>query len=316
MFGRVWGMFCNVDGAYMKEAMPYPLDSMRNREQMNKFDKLSCRDRLEQIRPALSSEEIGMLEAILLQMGGGPLESMGLLDALRWWSLGNHLPTGLNDIALSTRLRSGQSALARKIFDHAVSTGRLSYAFSSPVARIEDSESYCTVTTRSGKTYKAHKVICTIPLNVLGDIEFSPKLPARATQAISAGQTNKCNKVHFDIPGPDLVSWNSFASPGKGLICALADNLTPAKDTHLVAFGPSADTTVGLTLKDNISGLKEALNHLLPDKREIKRIVRFCGPCYRLDANHGSIGLSRLVQRRILQRHVVLLTTNLGEQVS
>jgi hypothetical protein len=259
----------------MKQAMPYPFNSMHNRQKMEQYDNLSCKERIEQIQPQFSSEEIGMLEAILLQMGGGPLESMGLLDALRWWSLGNHKPTGLNDIALSTRLRSGQSGLARRIFDHAVSTGRLSYSFSSPVAEVEDGSSHCTVTTRSGKTYKAHKVVCTIPLNVLRDIAFSPSLPPRMKQAIAAGSVNKCNKVHFDIAGPELVSWNSFASPAKGLVCALSDNLTPAKDTHLVAFGPSADSSEGMTLRDNVSGIHKALDYLLPDKREIKRIVSF-----------------------------------------
>lgn len=273
MFGRVWGEFCNVDGTYMKQSMPYPFDSMQNKAQMNKFDRFSCRDRLEQIRPQFSEEEIGMLEAILLQMGGGPLEDMGLLDALRWWSLGNWTGTGLNDIALRTRLKSGQSALARKIFEHAVSTGRLSYSFSTPVAKIEDHESFSTVTTRSGTTYKASRIVCTIPLNVLGDIEFSPVLPPRIQQAIAEGQTNKCNKIHVDIAGPELVSWTSFGSPGKGLICALSDNLTPAKETHLVAFGPSADSAAGMTLKDNIAGIKEAIDYLLPDKREITRIV-------------------------------------------
>lgn len=72
---------------------------------------------------------MGLLEATLLQMGGGPLENMGRLDALRWWSLGNWYGTGLNDIGLTTRLRAGQSALARKIFDHDVSSGYLSYSF-------------------------------------------------------------------------------------------------------------------------------------------------------------------------------------------
>ena len=206
-------------------------------------------------------------------MGGGPLEEMGLLDALRWYSLGNHTGTGLNDIALSTRLKSGQSALARKIFDHAVSTGKLSYTFSSPVTKIEDRESFTLVTTRSGSIYKASRVISTIPLNVLSDIKFSPELPSRIQQAIAAGQTNKCNKVHVDIRGPELVSWNSFASPAKGLVCAISDNLTPANDTHLVAFGPSPDTSGGMTLKHNIDGIKEAINYLLPDKREIVRVV-------------------------------------------
>ncbi|EXJ72486.1 uncharacterized protein A1O5_04991 [Cladophialophora psammophila CBS 110553] len=273
MFSRVWRAFCNVDGTYMKEGMPYPFDSMRNRAELNKYDKLSCKDRMDQIRPHFSDEEIGMLEAILLQMGGGPLEEMGLLDALRWWSLGNWTGTGLNDIALRTRLKSGQSTLARKIFDHAVSTGNLSYLFSTPVAKIEDHDTHSKITTSTGSTYKANRVVCTIPLNVLRDIEFLPRLPPLVQQAIDAGQTNKCNKIHVDIKGPELVSWSSFGSPGKGLICALSDNLTPANDTHLVAFGPSADSPAGIKLENNIDGIKEAIEYLLPDRREITRVV-------------------------------------------
>ena len=62
MFSRVWSEFCNVDGACMKQGMPFPFDSMRNKTEMQKYDKLSCKDRLEQIRPHFSDEEIEMLE--------------------------------------------------------------------------------------------------------------------------------------------------------------------------------------------------------------------------------------------------------------
>ncbi|KAK5027018.1 hypothetical protein LTS07_007317 [Exophiala sideris] len=94
-----------------------------------------------------------------------------------------------------------------------------------PVDKIEDGHNYTTVTTRSAASFKARKVVCTISLNVLKDLEFSPNLASLTQQAISNGWTQKRNKVHFEITGPELASWTSFASPGKGLICALGEKI-------------------------------------------------------------------------------------------
>lgn len=262
-----------MDGVQATAAMPYPFDSMQNREATAYLDKISCQERLNQIRERLTHEEISMLEAILLQMGGGPLDRMGLLDAVRWWALGSWTGTGLNDIALKYRLKNGQSSLARKIFDHARSTGNLSYSFSSPVQHVADRDGLVTAATRLGKSFKARKVICTVPLNVLADIEFSPLLPALKVQASCEGSTNHCNKVHFDVAGDDLVSWSAMVSPGKGVICALADNLTHNGDTHIVTFGPSPDVKTGIKLEDGIQPVKQSLEHILPEGQVIKRIV-------------------------------------------
>ncbi|KAL4969796.1 flavin monoamine oxidase family protein [Aspergillus stella-maris] len=273
LFGKVWGLFCDVDGVQATAAMPYPFDTMQNREETAYLDKLSCAERLDQIRDRLSHDEIVMLEAILLQMGGGPLDRMGLLDAIRWWALGSWTGTGLNDIGLRYRLKYGQSSLARNIFDHAKETGNLSYSFSAPVQRIEDRNGLVTVSTRTGKTFKARKLICTVPLNVLADIEFSPILPALKVQASREGSTNHCNKVHFDVAGDDLVSWSSMTSPGKGAICAIADNLTKNGDTHIITFGPSPGMKSAIKLDDGISTIKLSLEHLLPKGQVIKRVV-------------------------------------------
>ncbi|KAL4799627.1 hypothetical protein BDV19DRAFT_400808 [Aspergillus venezuelensis] len=273
LFGKVWGLFCDVDGVQATAVMPYPFDTMQNREATAYLDRLSCAERLDQIRERLSHEEIAMLEAILLQMGGGPLDRMGLLDAIRWWALGSWTGTGLNDIGLRYRLKYGQSSLARNIFDHAKETGNLSYSFSTPVQRIEDKNGVVTVSTRTGKTLKARKIICTVPLNVLADIEFSPILPALKVQASREGSTNHCNKVHFDVAGDDLISWSSMTSPGKGAICALADNLTKNGDTHIVTFGPSPGMKSAIKLDENIKTVKQSLEHLLPEGQVIKRVV-------------------------------------------
>ncbi|KAF1851637.1 flavin-containing amine oxidase [Cucurbitaria berberidis CBS 394.84] len=270
---RIWGEFCNIDGNFAKDAMPYPFQGMRNRSAMTEIDQLSCRDRLNQIKHKFNDVEITVLESMLLQMGGGPIERMGLLDAIRWFALGGHTPLGLNAIALSTRLRSGQSTLHRKIFDHARCTGKLSYSFSTAVDRIEDRDGLVRVTSRNGQTWKARKVICTVPLNVLGDISFNPPLPTLKEQAIKEGSVQHCNKVHIDTEGADLLSYTAWASPGKGLVAALADNLTPAGDTHLVAFGPSPGSVGGIHLHEGVDQLKTAAEYIIPTDQKIKRLV-------------------------------------------
>ncbi|GME48596.1 hypothetical protein GTA08_BOTSDO12869 [Neofusicoccum parvum] len=273
MFSKVWALFCNVDGTALQETIPYPFDSMRKFNAMAKWDKLSCKDRMQQIEDQLTPEERGLLEAIVLQMGGGPLEDLGFLDAMRWWALGGWKPTGLNDIGLRTRLGSGQSTLARRLFDHARSTGRMSYSFSTPIASVVDNGRTTEVTSRNGKTWRGRSVVCTIPLNVLPGIAFSPPLPPLKTEAIQLGQANRGNKIHADISGPDLVSYTSFASPGKGMICAISDNLTSRNDTHVVLFGPTPDMPNGIPLGKDIDAVKSAVAHLLPGGQEIKRLV-------------------------------------------
>lgn len=275
--------------------MPFPFDSMQNRKAAAYLDQISCQERLDQIREQLSHNEIAMLEAILLQMGGGPLDRMGLLDAVRWWALGSWTGTGLNDVGLRYRIRGGQSSLARNIFDHANSTGKLSYQFSSPIQHIsQDKGQLVTVTTRSGQIYKASKVVCTVPLNVLADITFTPPLPVLKVQASRQGSTNHCNKVHFDVAGDDLKSWSAMSSPGKGAICAISDNVTPAGDSHIVTFGPSPSMGTGIHLQDGIHAIKVSLEHMLPEGQVIKKVVGLFHPLSRPSITylHLALGVS------------------------
>lgn len=262
-----------MDGVQATAAMPYPFDSRQNRETTAYLDKVSCQQRLDQIRERLTHEEMAMLKAILLQMGGGPLDRMGLLDAIRWWALGNWTGTGLNDIGLRYRLKDGQSSFARKIFDHSKATSKLSYAFSTPVQQVTEKGGMVTVTSRTGQTFKCRKLICTVPLNVLASINFTPPLSSLKIMASQEGSTNHCNKVHFDVAGADLISWSAMSNPGRGVICALSDNLTPAGDTHIVTFGPSPSLKNGIRLQDGIQPIKGSLEHILPEGQVIKKIV-------------------------------------------
>lgn len=272
MCGRALRVFCNVDGDDLKHSWKYAFATDQSPELMAQWDKLSCRDRLDQIRDQLTAEEVSVLEGQLLQMGGTSLDKMGFLGTLRWWVLGSHTPTGLNDIALHTRLGSGNSELHSRIFKHALSTENLYYSFKTPVQHIDDTGSIVTVTSRDGKVWKAKSVICTVPLNVLSSIDFSPSLPADKLEAIQSKSVNRCNKVHLDINGPDYLSWNSLGTPGKGIIAAFGDGLTNAENSHLVCFGPDPDTPLGISL-DDMEAVKSAMLHLLPKDKQDEVIV-------------------------------------------
>ncbi|KAJ5382634.1 amine oxidase [Penicillium concentricum] len=276
--GRAFEVFANVDGDSLRHTWKYAFGTGQSPELMAKWDRLSCQERLDQLQAQdqLTPDETSVLTAFLVQAGGNDLDRLGLLDALRWWVLGSHSRTGLNDIALHTRLGSGHSELHRRIFHHALSTGNLSYTFDTPVTRIEQKDGLVTVTARDGHTWKAKAVVLTIPLNVLSSIEFSPPLSKNKQDAARQGSMNFTNKVHIDMQGPDWVSWSSLASPGKGTVAAFGDRLTPDNNTHLVAFGPDPSSSTGTTLED-MEVVRDSFVHLLPENKrsgvQINKIV-------------------------------------------
>ncbi|EGX88432.1 monoamine oxidase N [Cordyceps militaris CM01] len=276
--GRVLRIFCNLDGDDLKHAWQYPLGTTQpSAALLAQWDQRSCQDRLDEVHDRLSAEERSVLEAQLLQMGGGrSLDRIGLLGALQWWALGGHTPTGLNDTALHTRLRSGQSALHRRVFAHAASTGRLSHRFCAPVRRVEDRGDLVAVTLRDGRVCTARAVICTVPLNVLAGVEFVPELPPDKAAAVRHRSVNRCIKVHVDVNGPDWLSWSALGTPGRGLVSAFGDHLTNAGNSHLVCFGPDPEAPAGISLGD-VEAVQAAVTHLLPKDKQagviINRIV-------------------------------------------
>jgi hypothetical protein len=275
--GRVFKKFADVDGEDLRKTWKYVFSTGPFPQLLKELDGKSCQDRIDDISDQLTAEELSVLESFLLQMGGAPLHRMGLLDALRWWSLGSHKPTGLNDIALHTRLRSGNSELHRRIFNHALSTGNLSYQFETPVQSIEEDSSIVTITTRTGESFQARSVICTVPLNVLSSLNFSPPLGAEKLEAAAAGSVNRCDKIHMDVNDADWLSWSSLTAPGQGVISAFGDGLTPADNSHLVSFGPDPDSETGISL-DDVETIKKAIIHLIPEGKRaqviVNRIVR------------------------------------------
>lgn len=242
IMARAWDAFVNVDGQFGRTICPLPHAQLDNRvvdrATVENWDQVSCQDRFLQIQHELTAEEQGFLVSLLLHISGGHMETSSLWDMIRSQALLMHSTDNFNDIWLRYKLRDGQSALAKKMFDEAVETG-LDYAFSTPIKSITQqstADERVVVRTTSGETFQARKLITTVPLNVLKEIEFQPALSAKKQEAIKIEHVNHMNKIHADVANPELERWNGMRFPGM-LMYGYADGVLPNGDVHLTAFG-------------------------------------------------------------------------------
>lgn len=266
--------FVNVDGQLGRTVIPWPHDALRNKEAVAIYDKMSFADRFAQIDKDLSPLEKNVLQAFLSITCGGQWEDASFFEMLRWWAMANYDYTGFMEMGLTFKLGCGQSGLQRCLFDEANASGRLAYTFSTPVASVNDKGGMVEITSRSGQVFKAKRVICTIPLNVLHSVDFTPPLLPLKKQASLEGHANHVVKCHVEVAKPELRSLGAFNYPDGKLTYTFGDGTTPAGNTHLVAFGSSLPGK-HLQPEENMSETIEAWKGLLPDteEKDIKRIV-------------------------------------------
>ncbi|XWX02399.1 hypothetical protein V2A60_010436 [Cordyceps javanica] len=239
----------NVDGKDGRDALPMPHSAAgRLSASDRRFDGVSVADRVAEIRADLTPDERLCLEGFVLLCSGATLATTSFYEMLHWWALCGHTYEGCVNHLVRFKLRAGQSSFAVRFFGEALATGRLSYALSEPVASIADldqsdgsgsglSGSSVRVTTRSGRTFSAKRVISAVPLNVLADVAFEPPLRAGRAAAAAAGHVNQTVKVHAEVRDRDLRSFTGISYPHNGLVYGFGDGETPAGNTHVVAFG-------------------------------------------------------------------------------
>lgn len=242
MSAKAWDIFVNVDGQHGRTLCPLPHAQLDNvvvdRATVEKWDQVSCHERFQQIKHKLTAEEQGLLVSLLLHISGGHMETSSLWDMIRSHALLMHSSDNFGDVWLRYKLRDGQTELARRIFADAVDSG-LEYAFSTQVASVaqdRQTDQPSTVRTVAGEAFRARKVVCTVPLNVLKDVAFEPALSARRREAINIGHINQMSKIHADVGNPELERWNGMRFPGQ-LLYGYSDGVLPNGDVHLVAFG-------------------------------------------------------------------------------
>lgn len=275
---RAWDVFVNVDGNNCHSICPLPhaqLDNiMVDRKLVEEVDKMSCRQRLNDIQHLLNPEEHGILSAALVHITGGTLENSSLWDAIRSHALLVYSSLNFGDIWTTYKLREGQSVLAKRIFDEAVDFS-LDYSFNTRVASISDQsrngQGKVVVSTTQNESFTARRVVCTVPLNVLKTVNFEPSLSTLRQEALGIGHVNFMSKIHAVVEGSGLTSWNGVKTPGH-LLFGYGDGVTPGNNAHIVAFG--ADQRETFTPEEHPQKVVKALQDLHP--MSVKKTVSGC----------------------------------------
>ena len=112
-----------------------------------------------------------------------------------------------------------------------------------PVTAVTESPGRVEVVTAAGKRYSARRCVVAAPLNTLGDIEFTPALPAVLGQLVSEGHTGRCVKVWSKLSGLKHV----FAMGWPGVVeCTLKDTVTEETGERAIwaSFGLEPDLAV------------------------------------------------------------------------
>lgn len=267
---RAWDVFVNVDGNAGRTVCPLPHAPFNNarttKADVEAIDQLSAVDRLEQIGHLLTNEERGVLEALLLHISGGTLETTATWDLVHSNALQGHSSVNFEEVWTTYKLREGQSGLARAMFDEACISG-LDYAFKTPVDTIRDLGNFVEIHTATGSTFRATRVISTIPLNVLHTIKFEPPVSPTRAEAFRLGHINHMSKIHAEVKG-DIASWCGLTYPAK-LMFGYSDGLYPNGNTHIVTFG--ADETDDFVPEKNPEQVIEAMNKIRP--MDVQRLV-------------------------------------------
>lgn len=181
------------DGA--RDYFPSPYQPFTREDLLTPLDRLSLRDRLDQLAYA-PQDEIRMTSTTALY--GSPTTRGGMTQLAQWWALAGWNYEGFAGVN-TYRMGNGTASLANAI----LADGKPRLVLNSPVASVTQANGKVKVTTRTGVTYTAAEVIMAVPVNVWKKITFSPALPAANRTATTQGYgVPRQKKLWLDLANP------------------------------------------------------------------------------------------------------------------
>jgi len=178
----------------------------------------------------------------------------GLVEMHRWYTLpGATLPAFMDSVGRYWLRRGTKTLIEAMLAD-----GRPELRLSTAVKAVRQQDDQVVVTTEGDETVSARALVVTIPLNVLGQIEFSPPLSPEKRAAASEGHAGSGVKLHIKIRG-ELGGVTGLA-PWPAPLSSLMTEFSDPEGTVVTAFGPSGKL---LDINDD-EAIQNAVRRMLP----------------------------------------------------
>lgn len=212
--------------------MPRP-DRIETSEEFREADKLTLQEVFDSLD--LSDEERDANECAWVGHCNGPLNEVGYSAALRWtaatageWSI-MHTATSV------LRIKNGNNTLVDAIAGDANAEFRLG----SPVVSVRHGDDSGEVTTADGTVFAGRRIISTLPLNILHELDIQPALHPIKRSASEVGTGSKGLKLWIRVKGP-ITPFFAYSTQHHPL-SVIRTEFVGEEDAVLVAFGADID---------------------------------------------------------------------------
>ncbi|EKT83382.1 oxidoreductase [Rhodococcus opacus M213] len=197
------------------------------------IDRYSVQDMLDRLQ--LSEDEYQANEAAWVGHFNGPLTEGAFTTALRWTAAAAGSWHLMHEASAVFRLADGTRSLVAAIADDTTAELRTG----AEVSRIEHDAERAHVHLADGQVITAHRVVLTVPQNILGDLDITPPLNDGKLAASKEKAASRGVKCWIRVRGP-IAPFFGYSSAAHPLSVVRTEYLGD-DDAVLVGFG--ADST-------------------------------------------------------------------------
>lgn len=185
----------------------------------------------------------------------GPLENGSLTLALRWLALAGWDWEVMIDVISRYKIVGGTRRLVEAIYQEA----KTPVLYHAVVRKVETVGAGVRVELTDGRTLTGGAVVCAVPINALGDIEFVPGLPASTARLAREGQVSRGLKVVMKVRGTP-EPYMAFAPTEAPFVLCQYDRALEDGSHLAVAFGGDAAAVDG----DDSAAVQRAVRQWFP----------------------------------------------------
>ena len=241
--------------AGVETALPNPHDPLLASAELDRFDRLTIAERVDQLD--LSREQREVLWAELESLAHGPLDDAGAVSVLRWHALSGYSLALTQYTGGRVTLTTGTGGLLHAIAGQATFDTRLG----TPAAAVRQRDGAVEVETRAGELLAARAVVLALPLNTLPALEFDPPLSEAKREGIALGQASRGVKIF--VHAESAPGHHNAIRPGHPFGYLDTEIVRGDGSQIMIGFGYDA----AICDAGDLPGVQRAMDEIMPGTR-------------------------------------------------